>query len=161
MGINSENIQGLEDFTKWVEGFCRSSGLIEPVENDPMYEFILNLNHDKLIDLSAEECMTHAFILIGYVSALQKKLDLMISQHVWCVEAMNYLYARQWDNYDKFLPSELRKQSIIRENTYAQAVEKQRLRLKAGIQMLEESCKDIRRKVDILQSLGKIRTYNK
>lgn len=154
-------IDGLEEFTNWVDSFCKSAGLTEPVYDDPMYAFILDLNYESLVALSAEECIAYAYILINYVSGIQKKLDKMIAQNNWCIEALNYLYSKYWDNYDKYLPSDLRRHSIIRENSYAQLVERQRLRLKGGIQMLEESCKDIRRKVELLQSLGKVRTYNK
>ena len=90
---------------------------------------------------------------------LQRKLDLIRSQFNWCEEAINYLCAKQWDQQDKFMPAEIKKKNIIRDNSYAVVVEKCRLRLYAGILSLEETCKDLKKRANIFQDLGKGKSF--
>jgi hypothetical protein len=69
------------------------------------------------------------------------------------------LYAKYWDRYDKFLPAEIKKKSIIAENTFAQSIEKARLRLYASMQILNETSRDIKKRVSLFQDLGKSRSF--
>lgn len=153
-----ESIKGLSEFTKWVEEFCVSNKIIEYKDNEH-YDYIVNMPHEDILSLSSDECFANALTLMNYAGTLQKRHDLIDSQYQWCTEAMNTIYARYWDRYDKFLPSEVRKKSILIENSYAQAVEKSRLRLYAAMQILSETSKDIKKKVTLFQDLGKSRTY--
>jgi len=151
-------IDGLDKFTEWIDNFCAANNIVEYKDSDE-YSHILHLPPEEIISLTSDECFTNAITLMNYGGLLQKKLDLISSQYSWCVEALNYLFAKQWSNYDKFLPAEIKKQSIISENTYAQSIEKSRLRLYAGIQMLSETCRDIKKRVSLFQDLGKARSF--
>lgn len=153
-----ESIKGLSEFTKWVETFCVSNKIIEYKDSEH-YDYIVNMPHEDILSLSSDECFANALTLMNYAGILQKKHDLIDSQYQWCTEAMNTIYARYWDRYDKFLPAEVRKKSILIENSYAQVVEKSRLRLYAAMQILSETSKDIKKKVTLFQDLGKSRTY--
>lgn len=153
-----ESIEVLDKFTKWVEDFCVENGVIDYKEND-QYEIIINMPHDDIRGLSNDECFAYALTLMNYASLLQKKYDVVHSQHIWCVEALNFLYAKYWDRYDKYLPAEIKKKSIILDNSFAQSVEKARIRLYAAMQILSESAKDVRKRVSILQDLGKHRSF--
>lgn len=153
-----ESIKGLSEFTKWVETFCVSNKIIEYKDSEH-YDYIVNMPHEDILSLSSDECFANALTLMNYAGTLQKKHDLIDSQYQWCTEAMNTIYARYWDRYDKFLPAEVRKKSILIENSYAQVVEKSRLRLYAAMQILSETSKDIKKKVTLFQDLGKSRTY--
>lgn len=155
---NSESIKGLDEFTNWVEEFCKDNNLIEYKDSEH-YDYIINMPHEDILSLSSDECFANALTLMNYAGTLQKKHDLIDSQYNWCNEAMNTLYAKYWDRYDKFLPAEVRKKSILIENSYAQAVEKNRVRLYASMQILREMSKDIKKKVSLFQDLGKSRSF--
>lgn len=131
-----ESIEVLDKFSKWIDNFCVENGVIDYKENDQ-----------------------YALTLMNYASLLQKKYDVVHSQHTWCVEALNFLYAKYWDKYDKYLPAEIKKKSIILENSFAQNVEKSRIRLYAAMQILSESARDVRKRVSIFQDLGKHRSF--
>ncbi len=154
----TESVEVLDKFTEWVESFCKENGIIEYKDRSE-YEPIINMSSEDIMALSSDECFTYAITLMNYAGMLQKKYDLINSQYNWCMEALNFLYAKYWDRYDKFLPAEVRKKSIIVENSFAQSVEKCRLRLYAGMQMLAETTKDIKKRVNLLQDLGKARNY--
>lgn len=151
-------VDGLAKFTQWMDSFCISHNIIE-YQDSEQYSEILHLLPEEILSLTSDECFSHAITLMNYAGLLQKKLDLINSQYTWCVEALNYLFSKQWSNYDKFLPAEIKKQSIVSENSYAQSVEKSRLRLYAGIQILSETCRDIKKRVTLFQDLGKSRSF--
>lgn len=155
---NDESVEVLNKFTEWVENFCRENGIIDYKDSD-QYAPIINLRNEDILSLSSDECFANAITLMNYAGLLQKKYDLIHSQHNWCVEALNFLYAKYWDRYDKFLPAEIRKKSIIIENSFAQSIEKSRLRLYSGMQMLSETVKDIKKRVSLFQDLGKARSF--
>lgn len=153
-----ESIKGLSEFTKWVEAFCVSNKIVEYRDSDN-YDYLINMPHEDILSLSSDECFANALTLMNYAGTIQKKHDIIDGQYQWCNEAMNMIYARYWDRYDKFLPAEVRKKSILMENSYAQAVEKYRIRLYAGMQILSETAKDIKKKVSLFQDLGKSRSF--
>lgn len=154
----NDSVEVLDKFTEWVESFCKENGIIEYKDRSE-YEPILNMCNEDILALSSDECFSYAITLMNYAGILQKKYDLIHSQHNWCMEALNFLYAKYWDRYDKFLPAEVRKKSIIVENSFAQSVEKCRLRLYAGMQMLSETVKDVKKRVSLFQDLGKSRSF--
>lgn len=156
--IDRVEVDALVRFTEWVNKFCKESGLVE-YKNDPIYEKILATTPDELMAMSSDDCFVSAITLMNYAGYLQKKLDVLNSQYNWCVEALNYLFAKYWNNYDKYLPADLKKQSIIQDNSYAQSVEASRLKLYAGIQLLTETCKDVKKRVTLFQDLAKSRSF--
>ena len=155
---SDESIEALDKFTKWVESFCVENNIV-PYKDSDSYASILDMSHDDIISLSSDECFANAITLMNYAGLLQKKYDFISVQHEWCVEALNFLYAKYWDRYDKFLPAEVRKKSIILENSFAQGIEKCRIRLYAGMQMLSETTKDTKKRVTLFQDFGKTRSF--
>jgi len=156
-----ETISALAVFNEWVESFCLSQNIIEYKEDKNKYKEILDLEYQELLSLSAEECIAYAICLMNYAGILQKKLDILSTQKNWSVEALNFLMSKYWQDYSTWMPAEIKRQAIIRENSYAISVEKNKLRIEAGIQLLSETCKDIKKRVGLLQDLGKVKGFNK
>jgi hypothetical protein len=155
---SNESIELLDQFTKWIESFCTENGIIEYKDNKD-YEGIINMRNEDILSLSSDECFSYGITLMNYAGILQKKHDVISSQYNWCQEVLNFLYAKYWDRYDKFLPAEIKKKSIIAENTFAQSIEKARLRLYASMQILNETSRDIKKRVSLFQDLGKSRSF--
>lgn len=157
---NEGKVKGLNDFVEWVDNYCVKNNIPDP-QYDPSDSFILQMDYTSLLDLSAEECFANALCLMKYASFLQKKSDVINGHLSWCVEALDYLFSQQWDNYSgKFTPKEVIKKSIIQDNSYAQELEKSRLRLKSVYDIAIEQCKDIKKRVNLLQDLGKKRNFS-
>lgn len=153
-----ESIEALDKFTAWVESFCKENGLIE-YKDHKEYEPIINMTNGEILSLSSDECFANAMTLMNYAGILQKKHDIIDSQYNWCNEALNYLYSKYWNNYDKFLPAEIRKKCIVSENSFAQSIEKCKIRLYSSLQLLSETTKDIKRRVTLFQDFGKSRSF--
>ena len=157
---SGKKIKGLDEFVSWVDSFCEDNHIpnIKYNEDD---EAPMKLEYGEIISLSSEECFAQAMILMNYASYLQKKLDTLDSHLSWCDNAMNYLFSHEWDNYTgKFTPKEIVKKSIIKGNSYAQELEKCRIRLSSGVRLISEQCKDVKKRVSLLQDLGKKRSFS-
>jgi hypothetical protein len=149
----------IAEFRLWIDGFLKEHHV-------PFYKFsdeaddILVMDYNELMSLTSEECYANALILMNYASLLQSRLDSIKSEFEWCSRLMNCLYREQWNNYDKFLTADVRKQSILSDNSYGQLLDEAYHKMKTGINLLENSCKDIKKRVSLLQDLGKSRSYN-
>ena len=150
----------VDEFINWVNNFCTTNNLPD-IKHSATDEWILNLSYIDLMELSSEECYANAFCLMNYASFLQKKSDEIRGHLAWCNTAMDYLFSQKWDHYaGKFTPKEIIKQSIIRDVPDAQVLEKCRLRLGSVYHISAEQCKDVKTRVDLLQSLGKKRSFS-
>lgn len=155
-----EKVKGLDEFIKWVNNFCKTHNLPNPKHNTDD-ELILNLSYADLMELSSEECYASAFCLMNYASFLQRTSDEIKGHLSWCNTAMDFLFSQKWDSYaGKFTPKEIIKQSIIRNMPDASVLEKCRLRLESVYNLSIEQCKDVKTRVDLLQNLGKKRSFS-
>lgn len=152
---NSTEVEAFKKFVSWVENFCDTKDLPGYNVSIDDVRYILEMKPEEAISLDAEECFANALLLLNYAGKIQKELDLLETQNNWCNEALNFLYAKHWKDHDPYLPADIRKQSIISGNSYATAINKSKLRIVSGIKMLTETCKDVKKRVTILQDMGK------
>jgi hypothetical protein len=160
----AEKIKGLDVFILWVDEYCVENN-IPNLEYDATDALILKMGYNALLDLTSEECYANAICLMNYASSLQKEADKLKSHLSWCNAAMDYLFSQKWDAYSvssggSYTPKEIIKQSIIRNTPYAQDLEKCRIRLDSVYNIVVEQCKDVKTRVDLLQSLGKKRSFS-
>jgi hypothetical protein len=164
METSFSEIKGVKEFTAWIDAFCKDSNIPEFSYSED-YRDIMIMTTGELLQLNSEECLSMAYTLMGYAGLLQSKLDLVKGQSRWCCEALDYLYAKYWysetheGKYDKFLPSEIRRKTILQNNTYANEIESARIKLLSGIDYLEETTRDVKKRVNLLQDLGKVKGY--
>lgn len=151
--------KGLADLNEWLDTFCDTQH-IPDITFHPSYEEAAYMEYEDIMNLTSEECYANAFMVLNYAGFLQKKLDLSRAMHNWCLHALNFLYSKTWNDYDKWLPPDVRKKSIVSENSYAEVVQKNEIRLYGTICMLEEGIKDLRKKATLLQDLGKKRSFS-
>lgn len=160
----AEKIKGLDVFIAWVEGYCVENN-IPDLEYNATDALILKMNYTSLLDLTSEECYANAICLMNYASMLQRESDKLKAHLSWCDAAMDYLFSQKWDAYcvsssGTYTPKEIIKQSIMRDTPHAQDLEKCRLRLESVYNIAVEQCKDVKTRVDLLQSLGKKRSFS-
>lgn len=148
----------IEEFKLWIQGFLKENNLPEYKFNDEV-DSILVMDHDEIMLLSSEECYANALVLMNYASLLQSRLDSIKSEFEWCKRLMNILYQEQWYNYDKFLTSDVRKQSILAADSYGKLLDEAYHKMQSSITLLESSCYDIKKRVSLFQDLGKTRSY--
>lgn len=158
MENDSPEISGLKDLTEWVNNFC-DINQIKYADYSIEYSSVMNMAHEEIMSLSSEECFSKALVLMNYASFIQKKLDIMSAQLHWCNEALLYLQAKLWSDFDKYIPSDVKRKSICIENSYALEVEKQTIRISAAVNTLSSLVSDIKKRVSLLQDLGKRKNF--
>jgi hypothetical protein len=155
--IDLSSFPGFLNITQWIEGFCTDR--INAAYDEERCREILSLDNSTIMHLDQNECFAYATTLMNYASYLQKKVATLRSQYSWCEDGLNYVFSKSWMNYDKWMPAEVRKQAIISENIYAATLNKIRIRIYAAIQLTEDECKDIKRRVNIFQEFGNARRF--
>ena len=156
----TSKIEGLNKFVAWIDDYCKENHVPDPQYNGSD-AFILQMDYQAFLDLSAEECFANALCLMNYASFLQKKADKIAGHLSWCNEALNFLYSRLWNDYSgSYAPKEVIKKSIIAGNSYAEELERCRIRLELAYTIVIEQCRDIKKRVNLLQDLGKKRNYS-
>ncbi len=158
MASDVGKVHGLDEFIEWVENYCVDNGIPDFPDSEE-YREILEMKYEEIISLSSDECFAKAILLMNYAGLLQRKHDLVYSQYSWCREALNYLTGKYWNNFDRWIPLEIRRQMVIIDNEYAKIVEAARLKLDAALQCSSEMIKDIKKRVSLLQDLGKTKGF--
>lgn len=149
----------LDEFTEWVNNFCDTNH-IPGCAYKKEYDDILNIEYSEVIGLEADECFAKALLLMNYATYLHKKYLILESQLDWCNQAIDFLCAKQWNKYDKFLPAEIKKQTIIANSENMLNLEKIRIRFKSSHSILKDSYHDVKRRVSLLEGLGKKKSFN-
>jgi len=155
---NEDKIKGLIEFTEWVDAFCEMNHLPN-INYQEEYKDALNLGAEDITMMSSDECLQTSIVLMNYASFIQKQKSLIQGKLLWCNSAIDYICSRQWTNYDKYMPADIKKKAIISENKYAEAIEKCRIRLMTANNTLEENYVDLKKRASIFESLGRKRSF--
>lgn len=123
------------------------------------FDKAMSLTFEDLLSLTYEECFGHANELINYSIYLQKLIDRVkvISSHI--ESEINKVVAKHWSDYDKYLPADVKRQTVINGNDYLIKVEALNISLKGAETHISEVIKDVRRKVTILHDLAKRKSF--
>ena len=156
--IDYTEIPGLKEFSEWISSFC-STNHLPGFNYDPAYEDCLNAEYSEILEMSPEESYAYAIILTNYSGFLNKQLSIVSSQLLWCSEAIDFLCSRSWNQFDKYMPANIKKQCIIADNSYAQLLKRAEIRLYSSKTILEENCNNIKKRISLFQDLGKVRSF--
>lgn len=119
------------------------SSLIESAQR------IFNLEYDEILALTQNEAGASAIVLRQYLIMLQSDLAKLDRIICFCEDNLNYILSKEWDNFDKFMKAEVKRQGICSTNSYAMVCE--RVRRDAYAKKLDlYILDDIRRIADIL-----------
>ena len=120
-------------------------------------EFLVaaNMSLDKIKRLTQQELFDLAYILYGYSSYIQDEINKNKVVFDWCNDQLEKLVAGNLHNFDQYTKHEVKRQSIIGENTYAAKCDQMRSVAEARLQSLEGKVYELKRKGDILLEKGK------
>lgn len=152
-------INSVREFNEWIDSICKENNLLES-KYDESVKSISNHSYDEILSLSSEECFACSIVLMNYAIYLQSICDRINSVLSYSNALLDRELSKVWSNYDKFIPAEIKRQMIIKDNSYMTLLEKCRLRLNAIQSTMSESCKDIKRKVSLYQDFAKKRGFN-
>lgn len=114
-----------------------------------------NMSIDKIKMLTQQELFDRAYILYGYSSYVQDEINKNKVVLDWCNDQIEKLVVGNLHNFDQYTKHEVKRQSIIRENSYAAKCDQMRGVAEARLQSLEGKVYELKRKGDILLEKGK------
>ena len=114
-----------------------------------------NMPLSKLGTLNQQELFDRAYILYGYSSYTQDEINKNKVVLDWCNDQIEKLVADNLHNFDQYTKHEVKRQSIIRENSYASKCDQMRGIAEARLQSMEGKVYELKRKGDILLEKGK------
>ena len=116
---------------------------------------VANMSLDRVTRFTQQELFDRAYILYGYASYIQDEINKNKVVLDWCNDQIEKLVAGNLNNFDQYTKHEVKRQSIIRENSYAAKCDQMRSIAEARLQSLEGKVFELKRKGDILLEKGK------
>ncbi len=152
-------VTSVREFKEWIDSICKENNL-HSSKYDEKVKSIIDHSYDEILALSSEECFACSITLMNYAIYLQSMCDRINSVLSYSNALLDRELSKVWTNYDKYIPAEVKRQMIVKDNSYMTLLEKCRLRLSAVESTMSESCKDIKRKVSLYQDFAKKRGFN-
>ena len=114
-----------------------------------------NMSKSRIGKLTQQELFDNAYVLYGYSSYIQDEINKNKIALNWCDDQIEKLVVDNLQNFDQYTKHEVKKQSIISENSDASKVDQMRSIAEARLQSLEGKVYELKRKGDILLEKGK------
>jgi len=154
------DITGLNDLTSFIDRYCMEF-MTPDCKFDPVIQSIMDLPYEDLISLSSDEAYANSFKLHSYCVYIRKEMDKCLAKRLWCEETLNNMVAKNWKNHSEYMKYEVKRQAVIAEDTFATKVEKMRIYLNGAISQSDNKLDSVKRMADILQDIGKKRSYDR
>tara|TARA_R100000005_G_C4999083_1_gene205747 strand:- start:807 stop:1283 length:477 start_codon:yes stop_codon:yes gene_type:complete len=144
----------LADHIKTVEEYINISNVSYSTFN---VEYIVaaNLTKDDLNKLTTQEMFDAAYLLYGYSTYIQDEINKNKVALGWCEDQIEKLVAANLNNFDQYTKHNVKRQIIIKENSYAASVDGMRAVAEARLQSLEGKVYELKRQGDILLERAK------
>jgi hypothetical protein len=114
-----------------------------------------NMPLDRVKRFTQQELFDRAYVLYGYSSYIQDEINKNKVVLDWCNDQIEKLVVGNLHNFDQYTKHEVKRQSIIRENSYAAKCDQMRGIAEARLQSLDGKVYELKRKGDILLEKGK------
>lgn len=86
---------------------------------NPESERFLSLSESELEKLTAEECAFGRYVLFQYAMSIQKKINRATALKNWAERNLSVILAKEFHSFNEFMKSEIKRQCLINNNTYA------------------------------------------
>ncbi len=114
-----------------------------------------NLSRSRLKTCTQQELFDWAFTIYGYASYIQDEINKNRVVKEWCEDQIEKLVARNMESFSQYTKHETKRQSIIKEDSYAAKCDQMLSVADARLQSLEGKVYELKRKGDILLEKGK------
>ena len=119
------------------------------------YVVAANLTKDDLSKMTTQEMFDTAYILYGYSTYIQDEINKNKVALSWCEDQIEKLVAANLHNFDQYTKHDVKRQIIIKENSFAASVDNMRAVAEARLQSLEGKTYELKRQGDILLERAK------
>jgi len=118
---------------------------------DPTVQECLNLSHEDFLNLSPQEAQVNSYKLTQYSLYLHKELNTNLARLNWCDEIIYRMIAKKYKDFPDFMKFDVRRHSVIHNDTFAYKVDTVRLDLVVRVNSLQNLIKDITGMISIFQ----------
>lgn len=119
------------------------------------YLLVSNFPNENLKNLTQQECFDSAYLLYGYASYIQDEINKNKIVLSWCNDQLEKLVVSHNEEFNQYTKHEVKRQTIIKDNTYAAKVDQMRMVAESRLTALDGKVYEIKRKADILLERGK------
>lgn len=119
------------------------------------YVVVSNLTKEDMSNMTSQEMFDSAYLLYGYSTYIQDEINKNKVALSWCNDQIEKLVAANLNNFDQYTKHDVKRQIIIRENSYAASVDQMRLVAESRLQSLEGKTYELKRQGDILLERAK------
>ena len=144
----------LADHIKSIEEYINLTNVSYATFN---VEYIVasNLTKEDMGKMTTQEMFDTAYLLYGYSTYIQDEINKNKVALNWCEDQIEKLVAANLNNIDQYTKHDVKRQIIIKENSYAASVDSMRAVAEARLQSLEGKVYELKRQGDILLERGK------
>ena len=143
----AELIKNIEEYIA-MSNVCYSAFNVE-------YVVVSNLTKEDMSNMTSQEMFDSAYLLYGYSTYIQDEINKNKVALSWCNDQIEKLVAANLNNFDQYTKHDVKRQIIIRENSYAASVDQMRLVAESRLQSLEGKTYELKRQGDILLERAK------
>jgi|TARA_R110002020_G_scaffold259954_2_gene474110 hypothetical protein len=143
----AEHIKSIEDYIN-LSNVSYSTFNVE-------YIVVSNLTREDMSKMTTQEMFDAAYLLYGYSTYIQDEINKNKVALNWCEDQIEKLVAANLNNFDQYTKHDVKRQIIIKENTYAASVDAMRAVAESRLQSLEGKVYELKRQGDILLERGK------
>jgi hypothetical protein len=148
----------LSEFNDWLEKISDHNNIPRCNYNEK-YKELISFNYEDIVSFTQEECFAYATLMTSYVLYLQRIVDHCSSIINYASAVIDRECSKQWSNYDKFMPTNVKRQAIIKDNSFLTLLEKCCIRLSSLKDRSAQSCSDLRRLISIYQDFGRSKQW--
>jgi hypothetical protein len=143
----AEHIKSIDEYVA-MANVCYSSFNVE-------YIVASNLTADDMSKLTSQEMFDSAYLLYGYSTYIQDEVNKNKVALSWCNDQIEKLVAANLNNFDQYTKHDVKRQIIVKENSYAASVDQMRIVAESRLQSLEGKTYELKRQADILLERAK------
>lgn len=119
------------------------------------YLLAANLSSDDLKKLTQQEAFDTAYLLYAYATYIQDEMNKNKIALNWCNDQLEKMVVAHNNEFGQYTKHEVKRQIIIKDNSYAASVDKMREVAEARLQALDGKVYELKRKADILLEKAK------
>lgn len=119
------------------------------------YLLVANLSSEDLRKLTQQEAFDTSYLLYGYATYIQDEINKNKVALNWCNDQLEKLVVSHNDEFSQYTKHEVKRQMIIKNNTYAASVDRMREVAESRLIALDGKVYELKRKADILLEKGK------
>lgn len=150
--------EALEEFFNRIDSWIVSANFLKSKVSLEIVEPILDMKQDEISETSAEELMSNAFQLYGYIDSLQEVYNKEKGILAYCEDSIWRIITPVFNDYgDGYTKWEYKYNAAIRENPLARKINSLKVATKARLDMMDHRIEHVKKRADILLDIARRR----